>query len=147
VQQHIHPISATPIEGMSITAGAVLRKTDVYDSTTGKWEPVPPALVGSTLQKGHGAFFIRPNTELSDDGKAFLANLVWGNLLLTYRNWWIVIPSLEWKYDGRMDWQVLCPDCIPELVSYGYVEPHPDDPAVYQLTDKGRSTGKALLTN
>ena len=65
--EHLHPESTVPIRGTELSDGAILQKTDVYDSTNGKWEHISPALVGSTLREGHGAIFIRPDKELQGE--------------------------------------------------------------------------------
>src|SRR5271167_1453826 len=102
--QIVHPISNTAIDGMELAAGAVLKETDVYDSTTGRWEPIPPGIVEMTLRVRHAAKFVRPRGELSDAGKGVLAYLARWNLCLTERAWWVAIPSPHHKNDGRMDW-------------------------------------------
>ena len=63
--QFIHPISADRIEGVRILPEDKLQSSDVYDSTSGKWEKCPcPGLV---LQKGSGEgnpiIWVRPTAQ------------------------------------------------------------------------------------
>jgi hypothetical protein len=83
--------------------------------------------------------------ELSIEAKGLLAYLAEWNFYLTERSWWIIIPSPEWKNDGRMDWKVLHPECIEELRDYGFIRPCLEDETVYELTDADRSAAKQLL--
>ena len=60
-EQRQHPLNATEtVSGRRIQPGGTLKRGDVYDSTTGKWEAVPEGLVGNVVEKGHGAILIRP---------------------------------------------------------------------------------------
>ena len=138
LQSISHPRSRAVIQGTKLSAGATLAESDLYDSSSGRWSPVPSALVGMTLKKGHAAIFVRPDAQLSEEAGTLLAHLVKYDFYLTERHWWIVIPDVASKYDDRMDWRVLCPERIPELIAFGYIEPHPDDETVYQPTPAGR---------
>ena len=58
---HSHPQNVEQtIFGRFILPGEVLQKGDMYDSTTGKWEPVSNAFIGNVVEERHGAMFIRP---------------------------------------------------------------------------------------
>jgi len=58
---HLHPRNQEEaVFGRCLRAGEELKKTDVYDSTTGKWEPVPSALVGTKINGKPDATLIRP---------------------------------------------------------------------------------------
>ena len=143
MNEYLHPVSAIPMRGMRLAPGATLRKDDLYDSTDGKWRPCP--CTGATICDGCTTFFIRPGVGLSPEAEKLLAHLAKWNLYLTWRHWWIAIPSLRWKNDGRMDWQITHPECIQELVDDGFVRPHPDDEEVYRLTKSGRLAGRTSV--
>jgi hypothetical protein len=59
-----HPF-ANPIQGRRLQAGDVLRSTDVYASTTGKWERCPCA--GAVLQTNVDVVWVRPPPSISDE--------------------------------------------------------------------------------
>ncbi|HUC01688.1 MAG TPA: hypothetical protein VMA75_02175 [Candidatus Paceibacterota bacterium] len=62
----VHYKSNAIVDGIALEAGDVLRATDVYDSTSGKWSPIPPALVGTAIVKEAAAVFVRPSAEGSN---------------------------------------------------------------------------------
>jgi hypothetical protein len=60
----MHPLNAMErVSGRTLQPGEVLQEDDVYDSTTGKWEPVPNAFVGNIVGEKHGAMLIRPEKQ------------------------------------------------------------------------------------
>ena len=153
----IHPKSGVQVQGMQLVRGVVLQKSDLYDSTSGKWENCP--CVGGTVPNGQHVVWIRPNTELSAEGKVLLTYLTQNNFLLTYLYWWKVIPSPRWRYDGRMDWRVLQPECVQELIDFGFVSAlspreidygyegifhSPQENEIYQVTEAGHALAKSL---
>lgn len=69
---HYHPISKRIIEGDRLRAGAVLRSTDVYDSTTGYWTKCPSP--GVTVQEGNNTIWVRPDVE--DDSVSVISSVV-----------------------------------------------------------------------
>jgi len=141
--EHLHPQSRIPIAGILLGVGAKLQKDDRYASTDGKWQLCP--IPGAIIQRGCEAIWVRPDAELSIEAKYLLAELSVVNFCLTYHLHWKMIPSPAWRYDGRMDWQVLHPECVDELLDSGFLEAHPDDSSVYQLSHTGREAGKQLL--
>lgn len=60
----VHYKSDVTIEGVALAAGDTLQATDVYDSTSGKWSLVPPALVGTEIVENAAAVFVRPSAEV-----------------------------------------------------------------------------------
>lgn len=59
VDIHIHPRSGHYVFGEKLPAGTVLEATDLYDSSSGRWEPCPcPGLV---LQEGVATTWVRPS--------------------------------------------------------------------------------------
>ncbi len=140
---HLHPETQIPIAGMILRPGATLQENDWYASTDGKWQLCP--IPGLILQAGCNVMWVRPCVELSLEAKSLLAELAPYNFCLTHHIHWKMIPSPAWKYDGRMDWELLHPECVQELLDYGFLELHPEDPSVYQLSEAGRTVGKELL--
>lgn len=59
--RYIHPMTGAVIEGRSVEVGEKIERADAYDSTTGRWEPVPSALVGMTIRSKRGAMLVRPD--------------------------------------------------------------------------------------
>ena len=56
---YVHPRNAEQtVFGRRLETDEILQDGDVYDSTSGTWEPVPN--VGCSIHGGHGATFIRP---------------------------------------------------------------------------------------
>jgi hypothetical protein len=142
---HLHPISNAPIEGTILPSGTELLEGDVYDSTRGSWEPNP--IPGARL-RGSAAIWIRPSgdlTTISEEGKQLLSYLAEYNFLLAEDSYhWKVIPSPRWRDDGRMDWEVKNPDCIPELIRRGLILPHPNAVRCYEVTDAGREAVRTV---
>lgn len=61
VEQIQHPIATrASVNGEILKPGAVLRATDVYSSTTGKWELCP--CPGAVLPEGLEVVWVRPNS-------------------------------------------------------------------------------------
>lgn len=58
-ERFIHPVSGAVIWGHRVTAGTVLRETDVYDSSSGAWEPCP--CPGLTFQGGNHITWVSPS--------------------------------------------------------------------------------------
>lgn len=125
MNQYLHPVSLIPLEGMRLGPGAMIRETDLYDSTDGSWRPAPCA--GATLQEGCTTVWVRPEAKLSTEGRQLLSHLVHNPTYgLTQRSgMWIVVPSAKAKYDGRMQWEVRHPECVQELIDFGLVAPTP----------------------
>lgn len=120
---HIHPLSGEQIVGLRLASGTRFQGGDKYDSSTGKWEDCP-CIIG-TVPKGDHVRWVRPNATLSANGKLLLGYLASTKNLLTYVHWWKSIPSPKWRHDGRMDWKVTHPECVQELIDFGFVEPIP----------------------
>jgi hypothetical protein len=58
---HLHPLEvAETVFGRVLQVGETLQKGDIYDSTTGKWEPIPEGILGSLVREKHAAILIRP---------------------------------------------------------------------------------------
>jgi len=56
-----HPLSPQLyIVGTRLGLGDTLEKTDVYDSTTGKWAKCPGGMVGTVLKEKVGTIWVRP---------------------------------------------------------------------------------------
>jgi hypothetical protein len=146
--EHIHPTSGATIRGMLLPPMTELLPGDRYDSTSGSWEE-QHILAGCAIDLGCETLWIRPSGDLatlSEEGKDLLRYLADHNLLLTEDLWhWKIIPSLHWKDDGRMDWGVKHPDCIPNLIARGFLLPHPSDPEVYEVTEAGREAARMML--
>jgi hypothetical protein len=142
--EHQHPKSSVLVTGMRLAQGAVLREDDVYDSTSGTWErcPAPGLVLGSTP-----TVWVRP-TGLSQEGLLLLAYLAERKYLLTKplheSYWrWKMIPSPGWKNDGRMDWPVQHPQCVQDLIEFGFITPTKDD-EIYEVSDAGRAAAQQL---
>jgi hypothetical protein len=122
---------------MRLAPGALIRNTDVYDSTDGGWHKAG-RWTGSIIQPGCTTVWVRPNTELSKEAVSLLNHLVRSDkhhFYLTDRPiHWKVVPSPQWVEDGRMDWKVLHPECVQELIDYGYVHRIEDYKPLYGST-------------
>lgn len=158
MNEFIHPRSSRPIHGMRLGPGTKLRETDQYDCSDGSWRPAGE-WAGTMLQSKCPTVWVRPGVELSPEGRELLRYLShhppsYG--LTTRGSRWIVIPSAKWKYDGRMEWKVMHPECVPELIDYGFIAPQPvnlspeelgwerswpqPDDEIYHLTEAGQAT-------
>jgi len=120
ITEHIHPVSGKKISGIILGPGALLLQTDVFASTSGRWEHIPNPNIRISPE-GSGAVIVRPNVTLSEDAKTLLIYLINEDYLLAYRQMWIVVPTPRWAYDGRMQWQVRNPSAACELVELGFV--------------------------
>lgn len=160
MNEYLHPRSNQPIRGMRLASGATLQETDRYDCFDGEWRTAGSiGMAGHTLRAGQPAIWIRPAAEISAEGRVLLRYLVRqpGYGLTARGSMWIVVPSPRWKYDGRMQWEVQHPECIPELIEYGLIAaqpvglspedlpwecawPQPGD-AIYYLTEAGQIEG------
>lgn len=146
--EHIHPRSGAAIRGMLLPPMTKLLPGDRYDSHGGNWEE-HPMLEGCVIHPGCQTLWVRPSGDpstLSEEGKGLLCYLAGHNFLLTEDSWhWKVIPSLHWKHDGRMDWAVQDPDCIPDLIARGFLLSLPGDSEVYEVTEAGHEAAKTML--
>ena len=77
-----HPVSGQEIEGVRLGPGMTLIPEDQYDSTDGKWRPVP--CPGSEIRHGCRTMVIRPNS-------ATMGNQMW---TISYFD--ILHPPLPW---------------------------------------------------
>jgi len=144
--EHLHPVSHVTIRGMRLPPTTVVGENDRYASTKGDWEN-NPLLAGLTIQPGCETVWVRPSGDLSNlspEGKELLLYLAENKFLLAETWHWVVIPSLRWKHNGRMDWGVLHPECIPELISRGFLLPHPEDNGTYEVTEAGHEAARIL---
>jgi hypothetical protein len=145
---HLHPVSKAPIEGTILPFGTELLEGDVYDSTKGNWEPnpIPGVFLGASC-----TIWVRPSGDsktISEEGKRLLCDLEEHNFLLTEDSWhWKAIPSPHWKDDARMDWGVKHPECIPELISRGFLLPYVHGAGCYEVTDAGKEAAKVFRQN
>ena len=141
MKEHRHPISDTPISGVRLGIGALIKRTDFYDCSDGTWRRAPSHSDGVRIQPGCNTVFIR-SKDLSLNANNLLGYLAVNDFLVAkpLGSHWKVIPSLRWKSDGRMDWRVVDQACVPELVDYGLIFPHPEDRDVYKVTEVGKST-------
>ena len=164
MEVQVYPQNGAPFAGMKLAKGAILQQDDVYNSTAGVWEqcPCPGLKLGAT-----STIWVRPRTELSENARLLLGylNLRGGDLYgcIAERNGtYYVIPSPSFNWDSRLELlRVRYPECIRELVDYGYLtygehptaEWHPDySPAgicvsnsVYTLTEEGKHEGANIL--
>lgn len=122
---YVHPVSGAEIRGMRLAPGAKIQSSDFYDCSDGKWSECSSTFVGQTIEQGNEVIWVRPDTELSIVGLVILTYLSTNNLLLTRLEHWKAIPSPEWRYDGRMDWRIQYPECIHDLIDFGYIEAVP----------------------
>lgn len=58
VESHRHPVSGQIIRGVRLKLGDKTQASDVYDSTSGRWEKVP--IAGVILTEDTGAILVRP---------------------------------------------------------------------------------------
>lgn len=140
-----HPESGVAVLGMQLFPGTVLRETDVYASSFGAWEPCPRK--GLCLERGCKTIWVRPSADLSKEAKQLLEYLVRSKFLLTYQGHWKVIPARGWKQDGRMDWEVLHPECVQPLIDFGFLVEHRFDHEVYEPSESARSITKRFDWN
>lgn len=141
--KHLHPDTQVPILGMRLAPGAVLQGDDCYASSDGRWQK-SPGTAGLTL-KASQAVWIRPDVELSSEAEDLLKYLAKSRFYLAKREWWVFIPALRWKDDGRMDWKVRHPECIQELKDYGFIQPCSEDETVYELSDASRLAAEEFV--
>lgn len=146
--EHIHPRSGATIRGMLLPPMSKLLPGDRYDSHSGNWDE-HPMLEGCIIRHGCQTLWVRPSGDLStlsEEGKGLLCYLAHHKLLLAEDSWhWKAIPSLRQKYDGRMDWAVQHPDCIPDLIARGFLLPLPKDSEVYEVTEAGHEAVKSMV--
>ncbi len=155
MQEHTHSWSGTQIEGFRLVAGAEIRGTDRYDSSTGKWEPPPPAVGrnmddpydrGLTLEEGCPTMWIRP--ELSDNTKELLM-LLRARLLDIHEKSMTAtrLPIGRWE-----QYPVPSRESVQELRDCGLVAPYQgktyetEFTTVLRLTELGRETAEGLLS-
>lgn len=146
--EHVHPRSGEILRGQLLPPRTELLPGDFYDSTRGNWEQ-QPLLAGCTIRPGCETLWVRPTGDLStlsEEGKGLLCYLADHNCFLVEDEWhWKAIPALHWKSDGRMDWAVQHPECVPDLIARGFLLPHPNDSEVYEVTEVGREIAKILI--
>jgi hypothetical protein len=63
IETYNHRISGNFVFGQRLEKGDTIQSSDVYDSTTGKWEEPPQGLVGTVLQ-ATSTVWIRPTPGL-----------------------------------------------------------------------------------
>lgn len=160
MQAITHPVSGAAIEGSRLAPGSKIRKDDQYDSTDGKWRPAG-WVAGNILQPGCTTIWVR-HAPMSDNACTLLDYLntrPWGaRTCIGERNGsFFAIPSPTFNWDGRFDIEakrVVHPECVQELVDYGYLELGEHDIArstsdyamcqlfgsnrAYTLTEKGK---------
>ena len=117
---YVHPKSGEQIRGMRLAPGAILQKSDRYDSSDGRWETC--LSVGRTVAKGKHIQWIRPNAELSQAGKIILVFLSKTSSFLTYRLHWKAIPNHGALYDDQIDWKISYQECVQDLIDFGLLE-------------------------
>ena len=145
--QHVHPKSGAVIVGMLLPPQTVLMPHDCYDSSTGEWEN-NPALAGLQLRGLCGATWVRPSGDLSalsPESRDLLIYLAEMRFLVALTSHWVVIPSVYWKNDGRMDWEIRHPECVEDFISRGFLLPFFGHSDVYEFTDAGREAARLLL--
>lgn len=60
-----HPISGDKLSGIRLGWGATSQDGDLYDSTGGKWLPMP--CVGTTVHYGCQTIIVRPENRVARD--------------------------------------------------------------------------------
>jgi hypothetical protein len=128
---------------MRLGQGAILRDEDVYDSTTGQWEK---CLCPGLELRATPTIWVRPQAELSENARVLLGYLnSYSACVGVYHGTHYVIWSPTFNWDARVDFysqQVCHPECVQELVDYGYLVPRAvhllSDERVYVLTDDGK---------
>ena len=120
---YAHPQSGEKIQGMKLAPGAKIQESDFYDSTSGRWIRCPSA--GGTVPEGGHVIWVRQNAELSEDARALLQYMATSLNFLTHRNHWKAIPDPSARYDERLDWEMPHPECVQDLIDFGFLEAVP----------------------
>jgi hypothetical protein len=166
MQVHTHPESGETITGTRLAAGAILQQNDRYNSSDGKWRPCNHT-AGHRIEPNCTTIWVRPNVGLSENARTLLGYLnsrggeSYG-CIAERQDVYYVLPTSTWNWDGRFELQhVEHPQCIQELVDYGYLtfgkynvrNPESDYATskfngtneVYTLTKEGKREGARIL--
>ena len=133
--------SSTFFSVLRLATGTELREGDLYLSSSGRFESCP--VPGLEIQPGCRTLWFRPTATFSDESEVLLRYLAATGFLLV-RNYsrkdqWRFVPSIDSAHDGRMDWTVVNPEPIPNLIDVGLLESYPLEDEVYRLTPLARS--------
>lgn len=153
--QLVHTQTGIPLLGMLLVAGAQLRSSDHYDSTSGKWEPCPTP--GVVLSENASAIWVRPN-ELTDDERRLLMALssqCKGRFdciakVPRHAKGFVLIPTPDYNWDRRIENPLIEGEHIQSLLDVGYLErrqndKNPDDETeFFVLTSLGWDAALAL---
>lgn len=151
---HTHPRSGLPIKGLLLASGALLRPEDKYACSSGRWEICPiPGLILDRTQ----TVWVRPEARLSDRARTLLLCLTAQapiySRYVAQRPWksYAIVPSAHFNWDPRIETPVVeHPECIQELVDFGYLEygeysmPYDGLNCIFALTDLGKSVAAKL---
>jgi hypothetical protein len=142
---HKHPNSGAIASGIILEPGIVLKATDLYDSTTGKWDTCPH-LAGSKVRPKCDTVWVRPVDTLSMQACLVLSVLLcWKDAhLVFHEDIWKVLPSLHLADDRRMYWRMEDDTRAQEIVDAGLVVPIDGDELVYKLTGAGRKVAQMV---
>lgn len=148
-----HPKSGVSVLGMLLVNGATLCAEDVYDSTSGKWEPCPiPGIVLGNTQ----TLWVRPRDLTLDERNLlkYLAKQPKGSFDCIAKKpsdirQFMVVPGPNYNWDSRINTpEVLHPECIQPLQDIGFLakDPHSHGHGVefYVLTDVGRAAAMKI---
>lgn len=153
MKTYSHHLTGLPMIGLLLAAGAVLRPTDVYSSTGGKWESCP--VTGLKLGETE-TIWVRPTA--MTEGEVRLLKLmasttmynciaVRGNLPYAMGKYTFV-PFANWNDDdGRVALPYLIndePKSIQPLVDLGFLRSHGGE--YYSITDAGREAAKQIVS-
>lgn len=139
MNSHLHPISKRPIEGILLVPGAILRDTDMYDSSDGKWRSCP--CPGSTLQAGCETVWVRPG-QFDLATNAILRCLSHnGFFLLRVRGEWKIIQDPPLKSDDQLRARITYLEFVQNLIDFGLIVQDREltDDAYYGITESGRA--------
>lgn len=143
MQTHVNPRSGTPIKGMALVPGAILKPGDRYDSTDGEWGlcPCPGLRLGRTQ-----TFWVR-QSDLSEDAIGLLGCLTsypgdfYGHVTRNSYGW-VVIPFRNWDpFTATLNLgtpSVSVPSAVQELIDVGFLS-YEESEKVHSVTESGRA--------
>lgn len=145
---YVHPQSGAETRGVRLGPGAIVSEVDVYDSTSGDWEPC--STPGCKLEPGFAAVFVRP-TELGKEAKEFLVDMMAELFYLAHPTgqfWvganWYRVSSPDWHPDSQVGLALRHQEIPPQLLQLGHIALLPESQTVYGLTDIGREVAQTL---